>query len=78
MLQTRRNSYKLIKCHEMFHQDAPDYLNSQVSPQISETHQHNTGDQTTQSILTVGLFIIKILFYRPRLSFGIISQMISD
>ena len=26
----------------MFHKDAPDYLNSLVPPQISETHQHNT------------------------------------
>jgi hypothetical protein len=25
----------------MFHKDAPDYLNSLVPPQISETHQHN-------------------------------------
>jgi hypothetical protein len=42
MLQTRRNNHKLIKFHEMFHKDAPDYLNSLVPPQISETHQHNT------------------------------------
>jgi hypothetical protein len=26
----------------MFHKDAPDYLNSLVPPQISETHQPNT------------------------------------
>jgi hypothetical protein len=26
MLQTRRGSHKLIKFHEMFHKDAPDYL----------------------------------------------------
>jgi hypothetical protein len=42
MLQTHRNNRKLIKFHEMFHKDAPDYLNSLVPPQVSETHQHNT------------------------------------
>ena len=42
MEQTRRNNHKLIKFHEMFHKDAPNYLNSLVPPRISETHQHNT------------------------------------
>jgi hypothetical protein len=36
-LQTRRSNHKLINFHEMFHKDAPDYLNY-----LSETHQHNT------------------------------------
>ena len=31
-LQTRRNNHKLITFHEMFHIDAPGYLNSLVPP----------------------------------------------
>ena len=77
-LQTRRSNHKLIKFHEMFHKDAPDYLNSLVPPQISEPINITPGYQTTQCILTVGLFIIKIISYRPQLSFGMIYQMISD
>jgi len=42
-LQTRRNNPKLTKFHEIFHRDAPDYLNYFVPPQIFESHQHNTG-----------------------------------
>jgi hypothetical protein len=40
-LQTR-NNHTLIKFHEIFHKDAPDYLNSLVPPQIYEAHQYNT------------------------------------
>lgn len=32
-LQTRRNNHKLITFLEMFHKDAPDYLNSLIPPQ---------------------------------------------
>jgi hypothetical protein len=59
-LQIRRNNHKLIKFQEIFHKDAPDYLNSVVPPQISEPINITPGYQTTQCILTVGLFIIKI------------------
>ena len=69
-LQTRRSKHKLIKFHEMFHNDA-DYFNSLVPPQISETHQHNTRRSNCRIFYYQNSFL-------PRLNFGIIVQMISD
>jgi hypothetical protein len=77
MLQTRRNNHKLIKFYEMFHKDAPDYLNSLVPPQISETHQHNTRRSNNTVYLNCRTFNYQNSFL-PQLNFGIISQMIWD
>ena len=41
-LQSRRNKHKLNKFHEMFHKNAPDYLNSLVPLPIAERHNYNT------------------------------------
>ena len=78
MPQTCRNNQKLINFHEMFHRVAPGYLNSLVPHQISETHQYNTTRSNNTVYLNCRTFYYQNSFLRPRISFGIISQMISD
>ena len=59
--QIRRHNHNMIKFHEMFHKDAPEYLNSLVPPQIFETHQHNSRRSNNTVYLNCRtFFIIKI------------------